>query len=50
LIFHLKGQKDITQVQVSVIDGTIVSVEKEGAAAKANEKRQEAAKPKPSGS
>jgi hypothetical protein len=41
------GQKDITEVQVSAIDGSIVSVEKEDAASEANEKKQEAAKPKP---
>ena len=41
------GQKDITEVQVSAIDGSIVSVEKEDAASEAKEKKQEAAKPKP---
>ena len=41
------GQKDITEVQVSAIDGSIVSVEKEDAAAEAKEKKQDAAKPKP---
>ena len=41
------GQKGITEVQVSAIDGSIVSVEKEDAAAEAKEKKQEAAKPKP---
>lgn len=39
------GQKDITEVQVSAIDGTVVSVEKEDAASEAKEKKQEAAKP-----
>ena len=39
------GQKDITEVQVSAIDGTIVSVEKEDAASEAKEKKQEAPKP-----
>ena len=38
------GEKDITEVQVSAIDGTIVSVEKENAASEAKEKQQEAAK------
>jgi uncharacterized membrane protein YkoI len=38
------GQKDITEVQVSAIDGSIVSVEKEDAASEAKEKQQEAAK------
>jgi hypothetical protein len=42
------GQKDITEVQVSAIDGSIVSVEKENAAHEASEKKQEAGgKPKP---
>jgi uncharacterized membrane protein YkoI len=41
------GQKDITEVQVSAIDGSVVSVEKEDAASEAKEKKQEAAKPKP---
>ena len=40
------GQKDITEVQVSAIDGAIVSVEKEDAASEAKEKKQEAAKPR----
>jgi uncharacterized membrane protein YkoI len=40
------GQKDITEVQVSAIDGSIVSVEKEDAASEAKEKQQEAGKPK----
>jgi len=44
---QVTGQKDITEVQVSAIDGSIVSVEKEDAASEANEKKQEAAKPKP---
>lgn len=38
------GQKDITEVQVSALDGSIVSVEKEDAASEAKEKQQEAAK------
>jgi Peptidase propeptide and YPEB domain len=38
------GQKDITEVQVSALDGSIVSVEKEDAASEANEKKAEAAK------
>src|ERR1700687_4902943 len=33
------GQKDITEVQVSAIDGSIVSVEKEDAASEAKEKK-----------
>ena len=41
------GQKDITEVQVSAIDGSIVSVEKEDAASEAKQKQQEAGKPKP---
>ncbi len=41
------GQKDITEVQVSAIDGSIVSVEKEDAASEAKEKKQEASWPKP---
>jgi uncharacterized membrane protein YkoI len=42
------GQKDITEVQVSAIDGSIVSVEKEDAAHQAAEKKQEASgKPRP---
>src|SRR5271157_2708889 len=44
---QVTGQKDITEVQVSAIDGSIVSVEKEDAASEAKEKKQEAAKPKP---
>jgi len=40
------GQKDITEVQVSAIDGSVVSVEKEDAASEAKEKKQDAAKPK----
>lgn len=40
------GQKDITEVQVSAIDGSIVSIEKEDAASEAKEKKQEAAKPR----
>jgi uncharacterized membrane protein YkoI len=39
------GQKDITEVQVNAIDGTIVSVEKEDAASEAKEKQQESGKP-----
>lgn len=39
------GQKAITEVQVSALDGSIVSVEKEDAASEAKEKKQEAAKP-----
>ena len=38
------GQKDITEVQVSAIDGSIVSVEKEDAASETQEKKDEAAK------
>jgi len=41
------GQKDITEVQVSAIDGTVVSVEKEDAASEAKEQKQDAAKQKP---
>jgi len=41
------GQKDITEVQVSAVDGTIVSVEKEDAASEAKEKQKESSKPKP---
>ena len=41
------GQNDITEVQVSAIDGTIVSVEKETAASEAKEKKQDAEKRKP---
>ncbi len=39
------GQKDITEVQVSAIDGSIVSVRKESAADEAKEKKQDAGKP-----
>src|ERR1700680_1424466 len=39
-----KGEKDITEVQVSAIDGSIVSVEKEDAASEAKEKQEEQAK------
>lgn len=39
------GHKAITEVQVSALDGSIVSVEKEDAASEAKEKKQEAAKP-----
>jgi len=39
------GQKDITEVQVSAIDGSIVSVEKESAANEAKEKKQDSGKP-----
>jgi len=39
------GQKDITEVQVSAIDGSIVSVEKENAASEAREKKQDSGKP-----
>ena len=38
------GQKDITEGQVSAIDGSIVSVEQEDAASEAKDKQQEAAK------
>jgi hypothetical protein len=38
------GQKGITEVQVSAIDGTIVSVEKEDAASEAKEQKQDAPK------
>lgn len=41
---QLKGEKNITEVQVSAIDGSIVSVERENAAAEANEKKQDANK------
>jgi len=41
------GEKGITEVQVNAVDGSIVSVEKEDAAAEAKEKKQETAKPKP---
>ena len=40
------AQKDITEVQVSALDGSIVSVEKESAASEAKEKQQESAKPR----
>jgi Peptidase propeptide and YPEB domain len=43
------GQKDITEIQVSAIDGTIVSVEKESAASEAKEQKQDAAKQKAAG-
>jgi Peptidase propeptide and YPEB domain len=43
------GQKDITEVQVSAMDGTIVSVEKENAASEAKEQKQDAAKQKTAG-
>jgi len=39
------GRKDITEVQVSAIDGSIVSVEKEDAASEAREKKQDSDKP-----
>jgi hypothetical protein len=39
-----KGDKDITEVQVSAIDGSIVSVEKEDAASEAKEKQEEQSK------
>jgi N-methylhydantoinase A/oxoprolinase/acetone carboxylase beta subunit len=39
------GQKDITEVQVSAIDGSIVSVEKENAASEGKEKKQDSSKP-----
>jgi uncharacterized membrane protein YkoI len=38
------GEKDFTELQVSAIDGSIVSVEKENAAAEAKEKQQHAKK------
>jgi Peptidase propeptide and YPEB domain len=41
------GQKDITEVQVDAVNGSIVSVEKEDAANEATEKKQDAAKAKP---
>jgi uncharacterized membrane protein YkoI len=41
------GQKDITEVQVDAVTGSIVSVEKEDAAHEATEKKQDAAKAKP---
>src|SRR5271157_4152921 len=40
------GKRDITEVQVSATDGSIVSIEKEDAASEAKEKKQEAAKPR----
>ena len=39
------GRKDITEVQVSAIDGSIVSVEKENAASEAKEQKQDSGKP-----
>ena len=39
------GQKEITEVQVSATDGSIVSVEKENAASEAKEKKQDSGKP-----
>ena len=39
------GQKDITEVQVSAMDGSIVSVEKENPAGEAEEKKQDSGKP-----
>jgi hypothetical protein len=39
------GQKDITEVQVSATDGSIVNVEKESAAGEAKEKKQDSGKP-----
>ena len=39
------GKKDITEVQVSATDGSIVSVEKEKAASEAKEKKQDSGKP-----
>jgi uncharacterized membrane protein YkoI len=41
------GQHDITEVQVSAIDGSIVSVEKENAAHEAAEKKQDSGKSHP---
>jgi hypothetical protein len=38
------GQKDITEVQVSAIDGTIASIKKEDAASEAKEQKQDATK------
>lgn len=43
---EVAGQSGITEVQVSAIDGSIVSVEKEDAAAEAKEKKQDEAKKK----
>jgi len=42
---RVTGQKDITEVQVSAIDGSIVSIEKENAASEAKEKKQDSGKP-----
>ena len=42
---RVTGQKDITEVQVSAIDGSIVSVEKENAATEAREKKRDSGKP-----
>jgi hypothetical protein len=42
------GRKDITEVQLSAIDGSVVSIEKEDAVSEAKDEQQEAAKkPKP---
>ncbi len=41
---QVAGQAGITEVQVSAIDGSIVSVEKEDAAAEAKEKKADEAK------
>jgi N-methylhydantoinase A/oxoprolinase/acetone carboxylase beta subunit len=41
---QVAGQSGITEVQVSAIDGTIVSVEKEDAATEAKEKKADEAK------
>jgi hypothetical protein len=38
------GEKEITEIQVSAMDGSIVSVAKEDAASEAKEQQQEAAK------
>jgi uncharacterized membrane protein YkoI len=44
----IKGQKGITEVQVSAIDGSIVSIEKEDAGTEGTEQSREPAnKPKP---
>lgn len=43
---QVTGQKGVTEVQVSAIDGSIVSMEKEDAASESKEKKQEGAKPK----
>ena len=40
------GQKGITEVQVSALDGSIVSVEKEDPASEQREKQRESGKPK----